>query len=120
MMRSAFALLLFLGAHNAACAAGDALTGQELYESKCAGCHAVDANRVGPAHRGVFGRKAGSVAGFSYSPALRGSRLIWDSKSLERWLTNPEELIPGQAMYFQVSDAESRKNIVAYLATLKP
>ena len=43
-------------------AAGDAAHGQQIYESRCIACHSPDANRVGPMHRGVFGRKAGSVS----------------------------------------------------------
>lgn len=97
----------------------DPQRGRVLYESRCIGCHSIDANRVGPAHRGVVGRKVGSVADFEYSPALNGSALVWDAALLQRWLTNPEALIPGQRMGYSVSDAVDRVDIVDYLQTQK-
>lgn len=100
-------------------AAGDAARGAQAYESRCTGCHSVEADRIGPRHAGVAGRKAGSVPGFAYSPALKGSNIVWDQKSLERWLTNPEALVPGQRMGYMVQDAAVRADIVAYLQTLK-
>ena len=78
-------------------AAADAAHGQELYESRCGGCHSLDANRVGPAHRGVYGRKAGSAPNFNYSPAVKNSTVVWEEKTLDAWLTNPQALIPGSA-----------------------
>jgi cytochrome c len=101
-------------------AGGDPLAGREQYESRCTGCHSVDENRVGPAHRGVYGRRAGTAPGFNYSSALRASGVVWNDKSLDAWLANPEKFIPGQAMFFLVDDARVRGDIVAYLATLKP
>jgi cytochrome c len=65
----------------------------------------------------VFGRHIGQVAGFDYSPALRRSRVVWNAKSLDRWLTNPELFIPGQKMGFSVSDAQDRADIIAFLAS---
>jgi cytochrome c2 len=105
-------------AAQSAATQGDAVRGKEIYESRCFACHAVDANRVGPMHLGVFGRKAGSVEGFDYSPAVKKSRIKWDDKTLDRWLANPEKLIPGQRMAFQVSEAADRTDIIAYLKTL--
>ena len=99
--------------------AADAGRGKQLYESRCIGCHSIDENRVGPAHRGVFGRKAGSVAGYDYSPALKSSRVVWGEKTLERWLTNPEATIPGQKMGFAVPEAADRADIIEYLRTTK-
>jgi len=99
--------------------AGDAARGQQLYESRCIGCHSIDANRAGPAHRGVFGRKAGAVKGYDYSPALKSSRLTWNERTLDHWLTDPEAAIPGQKMSFSVSDAADRADIIAYLRTAK-
>lgn len=113
------AVLVVLAVHDAVWAGGDAVVGQLLYEQKCMGCHAVDASRVGPAHRGVFGRRVGSVPGFAYSSALGSSSLVWNAQTLDAWLSEPEKLMPGQAMYFKVSDAKSREDIIAYLATLK-
>lgn len=99
--------------------AADAKRGKTLYESRCVGCHSIDENRVGPAHRGVFGRKAGSAQGFDFSPALRASRVIWSEKTLDRWLTNPEATIPGQRMGFAVPEAADRADIIEYLRIAK-
>jgi cytochrome c len=99
-----------------ACAeAGDATRGERLYEARCTGCHSLDANRVGPMHRGVFGRKAGSVADYDYSQALKRSKIVWNEIALERWLIDPEAAIPGQKMNYQVTDATDRADIVAFL-----
>ena len=94
--------------------------GRQLYEARCSACHSVDANRTGPMHAGVLGRRAGSVPGFNYSPALAHSSLVWSQASLLQWLANPEALIPGQAMNFQVPDLQDRQDLVAYLASLQP
>jgi len=96
-------------------AAADAAHGQELYESRCGGCHSLDANRVGPAHRGVYGRKAGSAPNFNYSSAVKGSTVVWEEKTLDAWLTNPQSLIPGQRMNFRVALPQDRADIIAYL-----
>lgn len=99
--------------------AADPVRGKALYESRCVACHSVDAHRVGPAHQGVFGRKAGSAPGYSYSDALARSTVRWDAKTLDAWLTDPEKLIPGQRMGYQVEQAADRADLIAYLARLK-
>lgn len=98
---------------------GDAAHGREIYESRCIACHSPDANRVGPMHRGVFGRKAGSLPDYSYSRALRGAEVIWDDTTLDKWLTNPQAFLPGQKMNFKVAKPEDRADIIAYLKSLK-
>jgi cytochrome c len=98
--------------------AGDPNRGKSLYQG-CTGCHSIDDNDLGPRHRGVVGRRAGSVADYSYSPALKNSGLTWDEVTLDRWLTNPSELVPGTKMYFKIDDAKSRADIIAYLKDLK-
>jgi cytochrome c len=97
--------------------AADAARGKSLYESRCIGCHSIDANRVGPAHRGVLGRKAGTAKDYDYSPALGAATVVWDARSLERWLADPERLIPGQRMGYAVPDAADRADLVEYLRT---
>jgi cytochrome c len=99
--------------------AGDAARGKRLYESRCIGCHSIGENRVGPAHKGVFGRKAGSVKGYDYSLALKSSNLIWNERTLERWLADPESTIAGQKMGFTVPDQTDRADIIEYLRTAK-
>jgi cytochrome c len=120
-MKIAFQLLATIALLNAslAYAAGDAKNGQLIYSSRCIACHSIDANRTGPAHRGVYGRKAGSVAGFDYSPALKKSKIVWNEKTLNKWLANPEKLIPGQKMGYSVPDAKDRMDLIAYLKTQK-
>jgi cytochrome c len=98
--------------------AGDVARGQQLYQARCTVCHALDGNREGPAHRGVFGRKAGSVASFDYSSALKASQVVWNEKTLDLWLSNPELFIPGQKMDFSISSADDRADIISYLHTL--
>jgi cytochrome c len=98
---------------------GAALRGQALYDSRCFGCHSEDANRVGPMHRGVLGRKAGGVADFMYSKALEKSTLVWTASTLDAWLKNPQALIPGQTMNVTVPNPQDRADIVAYLMGLK-
>ena len=100
-------------------AEGDAAHGQELYESRCIACHSPDANRVGPMHRGVFGRKAGSLPGYTYSKALKGTNFVWNDETLNQWLTNPQAFVPGQKMNFKVAKAEDRADLIAYLKTLQ-
>jgi cytochrome c len=97
---------------------GDPQHGKLLY-SGCMGCHSLDDNDVGPLHRGVVGRKAGSVPDYAYSAALKASGIVWDPASLDRWLTNPQKLVPGAKMFYSVPDAQNRADIIAYLATQK-
>lgn len=98
---------------------GSALKGKEIYDARCSACHSVDANRVGPMHVGVLGRKAGGVKSYRYSDALNKSKVVWTRENLLSWLKNPEELIPGQRMGYAMDLAEDRLDVVAYLATLK-
>jgi cytochrome c len=105
---------------SAVFAAGDAVRGQQLYESRCVACHSVEQSRVGPAHQGVFGRRAGRVAGYDYSAALKTSKLVWSEKTLDAWLANPERTIPGQKMGYIVTDASDRADLIAYLKKVSP
>jgi cytochrome c len=91
------------------------LDGAALYLAKCGGCHSIATNRVGPAHKGVFGRKAGTVAGYKYSPALKQSAIVWNDQTLDRWLLDPQKLVKGSRMYLTVPDAAQRKAIIAHL-----
>jgi cytochrome c len=97
---------------------GNADHGKALYQG-CEACHSVDENDLGPKHRGVVGRKAGSVADYSYSAALKGSGITWTEPMLDRWLTNPSVLVPGTKMFFKVDDPQSRADIIAYLKQLR-
>lgn len=113
-------LIAWLAAAQAplALAAGDARKGEQLYGERCGGCHSIDANRIGPLHRNLFGRKAGGAAGYDYSPALAKSNVRWDEASLNAWLADPEKLIPGQRMNYAVGNAADRADLVAYLRSV--
>jgi cytochrome c len=99
--------------------AADAAHGEEIYNSRCIACHSPDANRVGPKHRGVVGRTAGTVPDFNYSKAVKSSGVVWSEETLDKWLTNPQAFIPGQRMNFKVADPADRADLIAYLKTLK-
>src|SRR5258708_34360240 len=96
-------------------AAGDAVHGKELYESRCGACHSLDANRVGPAHRGVYGRTAGTAPHFNYLTAVKESGVVGEEESLDAGLTNPQEPIPGQPRNFRVATAEGSAAVMAPL-----
>lgn len=102
------------GGANAADPVGDAVKGQEVYE-RCEGCHSLDANRVGPKHRGLIGRKAGAVEDYDYSDALKGSDIVWDEATLDRWLQGPAKLVPGTKMGFVLKDPKARADVIAFL-----
>jgi cytochrome c len=113
-MRLALAAGLFLAA-GLASAAGDAARGEAIY-SRCAACHSLARDRTGPRHCGLFGRRAGSVPGFDYSAAMRRSGIVWDARSLDRFLADPLATVPGTTMgYAGVKDAQERTDLVAYL-----
>lgn len=92
--------------------------GAKLYQRRCGACHSLDQNRIGPKHRGVFGRKAASVEDFRYSPALKKLDITWDSTTLDAWLTDPTSFAPGTTMGFRLSDPDERIRIIAYLRSL--
>jgi cytochrome c len=98
--------------------AGDAARGKVVFEKRCVGCHAMDADREGPQLRTVYGRKAGSAAGFQYSESLRKSGLTWNSQTLEQWLTDPDAMVPGNDMSFATPKAADRKDLIAYFRQL--
>ena len=93
---------------------GDAARGKLVFEKRCTGCHAMEGDREGPRLAGVFGRKAGSVAGFDYSTGLKNSGITWDRASLERWLRDPDLVVPDTKMDFHVPSAQERTDLIAY------
>jgi cytochrome c len=104
-------VLLAASAH----AGGDAMHGKLLYAARCAVCHSIQYNSVGPTHRDLIGRHAGTAQGYAYSDALKKSSVVWGEDTLTRWLTDPEKFIPGQKMFISIPDAQERADIVAYL-----
>ena len=97
---------------------GNPIRGSTLYQG-CTGCHSVDDDDLGPRHRGVVGRRAGSIQDYSYSQALKNSGLTWDEATLDRWLTNPGALVPGTKMFFKLDAAQDRADVISYLESLK-
>lgn len=114
-MRWALAGVLALCASAPVGAAPDVVRGAVVY-TRCLACHALAYDRVGPRHCGLFGRLAGSVPGFDYSPAMKNSKIRWDEKTLDLFLTKPLKLVPGSSMtYDGVANPEDRANLIAYL-----
>jgi cytochrome c len=99
--------------------AADAGKGATLVQARCNVCHSPEAGQ-GPDLAGVVGRKAGSLAGFPYSPAMKASKLTWTTANLDTFLADPNKRVPGTSMPNPVVDAGQRADIIAYLATLKP
>ena len=79
-----------------------------LFERRCGGCHALDRDKEGPRLGGGYGRAAGSVASFEYSDALKKSKIKWTDETLDKWLTNTENLVPDNDMTFRVPKADER------------
>lgn len=89
--------------------------GARIYE-RCAACHALDTDRTGPRHCGLVGRRAGSVPGFPYSPAMRRAKMVWTEENLDRFLKSPVTTIPGTAMgYDGIKNDGERHALIHYL-----
>jgi cytochrome c len=97
---------------------GDPDMGKRQF-APCSACHTVEdggADKLGPNLHGVFGRKAGTKAGFAYSDALKNSGITWDADKINTWITKPAALVPGTKMAFLgISNDAVRANIIAYL-----
>jgi cytochrome c len=100
--------------------ATDVAHGEHVF-AKCAPCHAKNNTAgLGPGLLGVIGRQAGSTPGFRYSRALKSSNIVWDEKSLDAFITAPQQAVPGTTMPFSgLPDQQERTDLIAYLETLK-
>jgi cytochrome c len=94
---------------------GDAARGRELFERRCTGCHAMERDREGPRLSGVFGRTSGTVSGFAYSAGLKKAHIVWDDTTLERWLADPDALVPDNNMGFSVARPQERRDLIRFL-----
>jgi len=97
---------------------GDAVHGQQVF-ARCGACHVIGAapgTRMGPTLNGVVGRKSATVAGYTYSPAMKNSKLTWDDPTLVRFLQAPMKVVPGTKMVFPgLPNEQDRADVVAYL-----
>lgn len=121
MMALGAAVLGAALAGPAPAAPGDAVQGKVVF-AKCMACHQVVAgkNGIGPTLFQVSGRKAGTLPGYTYSPAMKASGLVWTPAALDTYLAKPMAKVPGTKMIFMgVPNPADRANLIAYLATLK-
>jgi cytochrome c len=106
-----------------AAAAGDATKGLEIFKQRCGICHSTETTggpALGPNLRGVVGRKAGTHPEFHmYSPALTGSKLTLDLKTLDSFLAAPMTKVPGTVMPMALPDDGERADVIAFLSSLK-
>ena len=93
----------------------DAVAGRTAFEKRCTGCHALDHEKTGPRLAGVVGRRAGAVPAFPYSDAVKNAGLAWNETNLDKWLTDPESLIPDNDMTFRLDNRAERAAIIAFL-----
>ncbi|CAN5401394.1 hypothetical protein BH10PSE14_BH10PSE14_44440 [soil metagenome] len=94
---------------------GDATKGGIVF-LQCKTCHEFDKNKIGPMLHGIVGRKAGTVAGYSYSDANKNSGITWTPEKLFQYLEKPARVVPGTKMTFAgLSDAQKRADVIAYL-----
>ncbi len=100
---------------------GDPAKGQEVYRT-CAACHSLTPGRhmTGPSLAGIWGRKAGTIEGFTrYSKAFKRTDIIWDEHSLDAWLANPRGYLPGNRMTFRgLADEIQRRDLIAFLRSV--
>jgi cytochrome c len=98
--------------------AQDAENGADIFK-KCRACHQIGENAknaVGPKLNGLFGRKAGSIEGFSYSDANKGSGVVWDEKVFAKYIADPKSAMPGNKMAFVgIKDEKDVGDLIAYL-----
>ena len=110
-------VLLALAAPVSAAPKGDPTHGQQIF-ARCAACHTVgqSGGKMGPSLNGVIGRKAGSVPGYAYSPAMKASGLKWDVATLARFLQGPSKAVPGTKMFFPgLPSPQDQADLTAYL-----
>ena len=116
-VRGMIAAVALLAAAGAARADGDAARGEKQFV-ECATCHTLErgVNNVGPSLFGLFGRKAGDVADYRYSPALKKSGITWTPQTLDSYIADPQQQVPGNRMpYAGLPDAAARADLIAYL-----
>ena len=109
--------LALLATAGAARADGDPARGEKRFE-ECATCHTLErgVNNVGPSLSGLFARKAGEIADFRYSPAMKRSGIVWTAETLDKYIADPQALVPNNRMpYAGMASASDRADLIAYL-----
>src|ERR1700730_17069978 len=99
-------------------AAGDPKKGEQVFNTQCKACHSLEAgkNGIGPTLHGLFGRKAGTVPGYSYSAAMKNSGVVWNDDTLKKYLADPHKFVPGDKMMFAgIKNATQLDDLIAYL-----
>jgi len=120
VITAAIALMLGAGSMAAQAAEADLDKGKKVFK-KCKTCHEAekDKNKIGPHLVGLFGRKAGTVEGFKFSPAMKAKGeegLVWDAETLNEYLTKPKAFVPKTRMAFPGLKKEpDRTNLIGYL-----
>lgn len=121
MLRGLTCAALIPSAASVARAEGDAARGQRVFQ-RCYSCHSVDpaeVNLQGPNLAGLIGRRAGTLPGFEYSEAMRAAGrdgLVWSEETLERYVVDPQAMIPGTAMGpVRIATPADRADLIAYL-----
>lgn len=110
-------LSLFGGSTAFAQPTGDPVKGKAVF-ARCAICHTVEPgkNKLGPTLANIVGSKAGEVPGFTFSPAMKASKVVWTPAALDKYLLNPRTFMPGNRMIFVgLPNPEDRANLIAYL-----
>ena len=117
-MISLVATVVAIALSGAAHAAGDPNRGARAF-GQCMACHSVQPGEhmTGPSLAHVFDRKAGTVEGFQrFSEAIKRSGIVWNAAALDKWLSGPEVIIPGNSMTFAgIKDSQTRQDLIAYL-----
>src|SRR3569832_895964 len=111
-----------LGAVTRADAAGDAGHGGDVYDAECSDCHSLKQgkNKKGPSLFGVVGRKAASVADFSYSDAMKASGSVCTPYQIDSYIAQPKKAVPiGKMKYDGLADAKAREDVLAFLMTVR-
>jgi cytochrome c len=115
--RAAAILGLMVVLIGSARADGDAARGEARFQD-CAACHKLEAgnNNVGPSLHGIFERKAGALSDFRYSPAMKRSGISWTPESLDKFITDPQAMVPANRMpYAGMANPGDRADLIAYL-----
>jgi cytochrome c2 len=116
-VRITTALFMALLPAGLARADGDAARGEAKFQD-CAACHKLEAgaNNVGPSLHGILTRKAGELADFRYSPAIKRSGIAWTPETLDKFVADPQAMVPGNRMpYAGMASAADRTDLIAYL-----